>query len=121
MRIVYRDIAEEFIGLLQSCMNRRDKIASIDVTRPELTALLKHKDASKFLGDYIVQRNVKEQEIRQRMFKLGQELERVTSQDERQRIWDETSTCEEELHKLFNDIPTELTQSGIRIRVTLKG
>lgn len=121
MRIVYRDIADEFVQLLQQCMNRRDKVSSIDVTRPELEALLKHKNAHQFLGDYVSQRNVKEQEIRQRIFKLGQELEQVTTQDERQRIWDATSECEEELHKLLNTIPLRIMQSGIHIRVTMKG
>lgn len=121
MRIVYNDISQEFRQLLQSCMNIRASVKAIHVTRAELQALLSHSDAKQFLGDYIVQRDVKQQELQQREFKLKQELEKVTTNIERQRIFDELSVIEESLHKLLTEVPAELFQSGIRIVVTMKG
>ena len=121
MRIVYNDISQEFRQLLQSCMNSRSAVTAIHITRSELQALLAHAEAKQFLGDYIVQRDVKQRDLEQRNLRLKQDLERATTQIERQRLFDQMSEVEESLHKLLTDVPSELTQSGIRIVVTLKG
>ena len=121
MRIVYNDISQEFRQLLQSCMNIRGSVKAIHVTRAELQALLSHMDAKQFLGDFIAQRDVQKRELEQHEFKLKQDLEKVTTNIERQRIFDQLSEIEESTHKLLNDVPSELYQSGIRIVVTMKG
>lgn len=121
MRIVYRDISQEFRQLLQTCMNQRDKVASINVTRAEMQALLTHAEAKQFLGDYLGPRAAKHQELLKTQQRLKQELEHITTQVGRQEHWDKMSQNEEELHAFISEVPRELTQSGIRVVVTVKG
>ncbi len=121
MRIVYKDIGDEFAKLLQEAINNRDKISMIQVTRAEMNALLKHQKASMFFGEYIERRNIKEQQLRNQIdVTLKQALERAVTSDEKQVIYDRISDAEMALHKLMNDPIGEITNNGITIRVTMQ-
>lgn len=120
MRIVYKDINQEFAVLMQEAMQNRDKVACIHVTRPELHSLLNHVDGKRFFSDYWGPREVKLRDLAQRFNALSQKLEHVTTQVERQAIFDEKSAIEREKAKITEEVPDQIIQNGITIKVVMK-
>lgn len=120
MRIVYKDISQEFAALMQEAMQNRGAITCINVTRQELSMLFAHTSANLFFSDYIGPRNAKVQRIDRDLAALAQKLERVTTQVERQHVFNERSDLESAKAKLIEDIPSDFMQNGIRIKVAMK-
>lgn len=120
MRIVYRDISQEFAALMQEAQQNRDKVACIQVTRPELHALINHLDGKRFFSDYWGPREVKLRELTNRHNALSNKLEHVTTQVERQAIFDEKSQIEREQYKITDEVPDQIVQNGITVRVVMK-
>lgn len=120
MRIVYKDITQEFAVLLQEAMQNRDKVACIHVTRPELHSLLNHLDGKRFFSDYWGPREVRLRQLANDLNVLGQKLERVSTQVERQEIFDAKSAIEREQAKITEEVPDQITQNGILIKVVMK-
>jgi len=120
MRIVYRDIAQEFAVLMQEAMQNRDKVSSIQVTRAELSALLNHLDGKRFFSDYWGPREVRLRQLSTEHHALTQKLEHVTTQVERQEIFDAKSAIEREQAKITEEVPDQITQNGILIKVVMK-
>ena len=120
MRIVYKDISTEFAALMQEAMANRSAITCINVTRQELQMLFAHTSANLFFSDYLGPRNAKVQRIDRDLNALAQKLERVTTQVERQQVFNERSDLETERAKLTDDVPSDFMQNGIRIKVAMK-
>lgn len=121
MHIVYKDISEEFCQLLQSCMNKRDAVKCINVTQTEMAMLLSHRNSHQFLGDYVQKRKSDLTKLENEQLNYRRQLERVTTQAERQALFDKISDAEEKHHAISSFVPREIIQSGIRIVVTLNG
>lgn len=120
MRILYKDISQEFAALMQEAMQNRDKVACIQVTRPELQALLTHLDGKRYFSDYWGPRDANIRNLNARYQALTHNLERVTTQVERQAIFDEKSQIERDIAKITDEVPDMITQNGITIKVAMK-
>lgn len=120
MRIVYKDITQEFAVLMQEAMQNKDKVSCIQVTRAELSALLNHLDGKRFFPDYWGPREARLRQLSTEYNALTQKLEHVTTQVERQAIFDAKSTIEREQAKITDEVPDLITQNGITIKVAMK-
>lgn len=120
MRILYKDISQEFAVLMQEAMQNRDKVACIQVTRAELSALLNHMEGKRYFPDYWGPRQAKLLQLSTRYNALTQKLEHVTTQVERQAIFDEKSQIERDQAKITDEVPDVVTQNGITIKVAMK-
>ncbi len=121
MRIIYKDIGQEFAALMQEAHKHKASISCINVTRQELTALFAHTNANLFFSDYMGPRAAKVRGLDQALMALSQKLERVTTQAERQAVFDERTALERQKSDLVDGVPNELTQNGVRIKVTMNG
>lgn len=120
MRIVYRDISQEFAVLMQEAVQNRDKVQCIQVTRAELSALLNHLDGKRFFPDYWGPREARLRQLSVEFNALTQKLEHVTTQVARQEIFDAKSKIEREQAKITEEVPDQVTQNGIVIKVAMK-
>ena len=120
MRIVYKDISEEFLALMQEASNNRNKISCIQVTRPEMQALLSHTNAKVYFSDYMGPRLVRLREIDNHKRSLTQQLEYTRTNEERQVIFNKQSELEREIAKLNEAVPAQIVQNGIVIKVAMK-
>lgn len=121
MRIIYSDITKEFSDLMQECMNKRAEVTCIQVTKDEMKALISHKEAPRVLSDYMGPRVAKIRAAEERISKIRKELPKASSPSERQALFDEMSNCEREINNIKTAVPTQITQSGILIRVSMRG
>ena len=119
MKIVYRDVSEEFCALLQECVKDKNRIAHIAVTPSELNMLLRHKNARHFLGEFISRRDMREVPHQKAITEARQQLEATTDTEEQQRLFNVVSDAEEAIHTIRQEVPKEFTQSGVRIKVVM--
>lgn len=120
MRIAYKDITQEFAVLMQEAVQNKDKVSCIQVTRAELHALLNHLDGKRFFPDYWGPREARLRQLSTEYNALSQKLERVTTQVERQQIFDAKSAIEREQAEIVEEVPDKITQNGITIKVVMK-
>ena len=120
MRLIFTDVSTEFAQLLQQASDNKAAVECIQVTRAELQALLSHKNAGLMFGDYYAKRQQKLQDNGNEIFKARQMLERVTTQQDRQDIFNRISELEVQNHKLSTEVPDTIVQNGITIRVSMK-
>lgn len=120
MRIVYKDIGKEFSQIMQQCMQRVTEVSCIQLTKEEMKTLIAHPDAPRLLSDYFGPRNAKIAAMEARIAKIRKGIPKTDGQ-ERQALFDEMSNCEHIINSLQKEIPSSVTQSGIQVRVSLKG
>lgn len=119
MRILYKDTTQEFLTLLQEAVQNKDRVECINVSRLEMQQLLAHSQSKSFFGDYWGPRDAEIRKLDVQALALSQQLEHATTQQQRQDIWNQQSDIEVAKNALLQP-PTELTQSGIKIRVSMK-
>ena len=119
MRLAYKDTTQEFLQLLQTAVNNKDAYDCIHVSRLEMQQILLHSQSKSFLCDYWGPREQKIREIDIKLLALLHKLEHAATQTERQTIFNLQSDLETEKAKIM-EIPNELTQSGIKIRVSMR-
>lgn len=120
MRIIYKDISEEFLALMQEAQNNRNKISCINVTRPEMQALLTHTNAKIYFSDYMAPRLNLLKEIDMHKRSLLQQLEYVQTPEERQNIFNKQSELERQIAAIQEEVPAQIIQNGITIKVAMK-
>lgn len=121
MRVIYTDISKEFSSLMQECMNRRAEVTCIQVTQEEMRALVTHKEAGRLLSDYMGPKMAQIRAAEERISKIRKNLPKAANASERQKLFDEMSDCERKINEIKNTVPKQVTQSGIVIKVSMRG
>jgi hypothetical protein len=121
MKILYNDVGIEFSRLMQQCMNDRSNVSGIVLSREEMRELVQHKDSARLLSDYMGPIHAQIEASEKRIELLRKRLPKTSTPRERQEIFDEMSAAELSIHKLRNEVPTKVVQSGVTIKVSMKG
>lgn len=117
MRIQYIDITQKFRELLQEAINNRANVRHITVTKDEMRQLVQHAKAAEYLPDYMQPREAEMRQLNGQKNKLRGDLEHTRTQQEKQAIFDKMSDVETRILAMQQQVPDQIRQSGILIRV----
>ena len=94
--------------------------ATILVTKDEMVQLVRHADSRKAFPEYFAELDEKRRKLESKTAKLHQNKEKLTTLEERERVFNQISENEQAMAKL-DTIPTTLISRGVAINVSMRG
>lgn len=120
MRIVYSDPLEELKVLIEQAKKDAKRVSHISMTKRELRACLSHAKAAQLFPNFMNQRQIALHRLQTQLDGIKPMIDGdALNADQKQTLFDRMSSIEERMQIVKDEVPNELSEGGVTIRVTL--